>query len=192
MKTNTEIQTIETVVSSKEEQLNTFEKDLKTVKGMLANKKYLKFVSNELQKNKEVMKYILNENGSLYRYMNTENRNDAELALIAVKQNKDALDFIPKSLCNNHQFIIDLCKVTQFGLYYGSNDVKNNINTVIECIKNHPYSIMFCHYTLHENIEILELALSKNIWYAKFISKPILDKHLNYFKSKNIDYSLLP
>lgn len=68
-------------------------------------------------------------------YLDEEFRSDKEIALIAINQKVQSIEFVDKSLFEDYDFMNQVADHDgEFALYYASDDLKQDKDLVLKCV----------------------------------------------------------
>ncbi|KAG2393721.1 hypothetical protein C9374_007252 [Naegleria lovaniensis] len=95
----------------------------------------LKYATEELKKNKEIVIEAVKQNGSTLIHAAEELKKDKEIVLEAVKQNGSALEYAAEELKKDKQFILEAVKQKSSTLIYAAEELKKDKEIVFEAVK---------------------------------------------------------
>ena len=90
-----------------------------------------------------------------------EFHNDRDVAMEAIKQNSNALEFASKDLKNDYVIVLEAVKKGGTALKHASKELQNNMDIVRAAVKQNPQSIMYASIDLRGNEEIVLIAVER-------------------------------
>ena len=163
------------------------------IKGLL-----LKYVSEELQNNSELVKLAVTQSGGALRYASEELKSNPEIVRLAVTQSGGALEYASLELRKNPEIVrlavtqngmtlryasLELRKnpeiiklaVTQSGgaLRYASEELKSNPEIVRLAVTQSGYALEYASLELRKNPEIVRLAVTQNGMTLRYASEDL-------------------
>jgi lambda repressor-like predicted transcriptional regulator len=86
----------------------------------------LRYVSNELKKDREVVLAAVKENGLALEYASDELKNDREVVLAAVEENGWAIEYASDELKNDREVVLAAVKKNGWTIGYANEELKND------------------------------------------------------------------
>lgn len=126
-----------------------------------------------LIKDKDIATKFLSINGILLKYVSEELRNNIEIVKLAISQNVFALEFASEELRNNIEVIKFAVSQTCFALQFASEELRNNIEVVKLAISQDGITLKYASEELRNNIEVVKLAVSKSEYAFRFASEEL-------------------
>ena len=116
----------------------------------------LRYASEELKNDREVVLQVVKQDGGALRYASEELKNDREVVLAAVKQNGWALMYASEELKNDREVVLDVVKRAGYVLKYASEELKKDREVVLAAVKSDRQALQFASNELKKDPEMLK------------------------------------
>jgi len=106
------------------------------------NAETFRFLSKELQEDRDFILEMANVNGGIIKFLNEEFQHDREIILTAVKTAGWALEFALEKFKNDKELVIEAIMESQYAYEYVSEELKKDLDVIITAI-NFGYEIQY-------------------------------------------------
>ena len=123
------------------------------------NGEILKFASDEIKKNKEIVITSVKQNGLMLEFADNDLKNDKEVVLIAVQNQGIALQYASDNLKNDRETVLIAVQSRGDALRYASDELKNDKLVVQNAVQNFGEALKYASDDLKNNIEVVMIAV---------------------------------
>jgi len=161
------------------------------------NLEIFKYLSNELQKNKEIILLLIKEKyyllDDVYKKCFSSNKlkNDEEFILNVIKQDGKVLKYLAENYKNNKQLVLEAIKQDPYSIEYASCELHADKKFMLEAVKLCGFALRYASEDLKNDKEIVLTAIQQDETALIYASKELyLDKELVNASIKKVEYVL--
>ena len=122
----------------------------------------LRYASDELQSDREVVMKAIKQNGNALQYASRELQNNRQIAIEAVKQDGTALTHASMALRHDRVVVTEAVKQNGIVLHQASLELQRDREVVKEAVKQHGYSLRWLPGDLQRDREIAMEAVKQD------------------------------
>lgn len=126
-----------------------------------------KLANEELKKDKEFIKEIVNSHPKALFYIEVENFLDEDFILELISTNKDLLKYLSNNLKENITFMIKALSL--IGINVEDKKVKNNKELILSIVKDYPETLEYSTWKLQHDKEFILEAINQNFEISKYL-----------------------
>ena len=130
----------------------------------------LKYASDNLKKDKDIVLTAVRKNGSALEYASEELKYDKDVVLATVIQNGLALIYASEELRNDKDVVLAAVNQNGDSLYYASKDLKSEKDVVLAAVTQNGLALGFSDQNLRSNKKLILVALNQNGFALKYAS----------------------
>ena len=143
---------------------NEIRKDEEIVKKIIQEQpRAIEFVDESLLNNLNIAKLSIRELPRTLSFFKDSIKKDYNIVLEAVKNDGCCLEYASENLRNNSEIVSIALADTGCALQYASDDLKKDRGIVFNAVSQDGYALEFAHDSLKSDKEIVKRAISKNI-----------------------------
>ena len=145
--------------------------------------------------NKEVAVTSISNNGYAYKYLSDELQGDRELLQIAIKEDGNLLEHASIGLRGDKDLVLPAVMNNGYALQHASDDLKNDKEVVVEALKAHEKVVEFAdeeHVLSYASPEIQDLCKGKDKDPIKILNSCILAEKLQSELTQKQDFKRTP
>jgi uncharacterized protein (TIGR02145 family) len=128
------------------------------------NGNMLEFAVDDLKHNKEVVSFAVQSKGSALQFASYALKDNKEVVAYAVQNRGNALQYASDNLKNDREIV--LMAVQNYGeaLKYASDELKNDKLVVQNAVQNHGGALQYASDDLKNNEEVVMIAVNGNLY----------------------------
>ena len=152
----------------------------------------LEYASEELKTDREVVLAAIKNNGESLKYASEELKTDRELVLAAVKNKGWSLVYASQELKADREIVLAAVKKYGESLKYASQKLKSDREIVLAAVKNHGQSLVYASEKLKADSEVVLAAVKNKGWSLEYVSEELkADREIVLAAVKNHGQSLV-
>jgi hypothetical protein len=149
---------------------NEIRKDKEIVKKIIQEQpRAIEFVDESLLNNLDIAKLSIREIASMLKFFKDPVNNDYDIVLEAVQKDGWCLEYASENLKNNFEIVSKAVADTGYALQFASEDLKKNKGIVLTAVSQDGNALEFAHDSLKSDKEIVKKAFSEKINAISFI-----------------------
>jgi hypothetical protein len=151
--------------------------------------KILKYLSNELRNDEEIVYLSIINNIHNFKYANKELQNNKDFILKIIKYNGLVLQYASKKIKNDKEIVLEAFKNNKYSLNYASKKLKYNKQFLIDYYKNYDIYLYLYYYNLKCSNYIKDI---HNL-YNNNLNDDLIKRNINilYLFDNALDYLLI-
>ena len=118
----------------------------------------LKYVSDNLKKNKAVVLSAVQLNGLSLEFASEELKNDEDIVLAAVRQNGNALQFASDNMKKINSVVLEAVSQNGLSLQYASKELQADKDVVLAAVRKNGSAVQFASDSMKKDYRIISAA----------------------------------